>query len=116
MIALRYLLFQIPEQLRIEEVHNGDSQTIAELFDRRNGGAAVASADDVVHCGLGYAAYAAEFIDRNITLIARLQDALLDGFADVHGDHLVSTDDDTHFLLKRLTLLIEDNSKGLGGL
>ena len=110
------LLFQIPKQLGIEEVLDGDSQTIAELLDRGNSGAAVASADDIVHCGLGHAAHAAEFIDGNVTLITEFQDAFLDGLADVHGDHIVSTDDDTHFLLKRSTLLIEDNSKGLGGL
>jgi len=54
---------------------------------------------------LSNAAHAAEFVDGNITLIAQLQDAFLDGFTDVHGYHLVSTDDDTQFLLKGLTLL-----------
>ena len=38
-------LFQIPEQLRIEEVLNRDSQTIAEFLDRGNGGTAVSAAD-----------------------------------------------------------------------
>ena len=91
MSALLDLLFQISEQLRIEEVLNGDFQTIAEFLDRGNGGAAVASTNDIVHRGLGYAAHATEFIDRNVTLIIEFQDAFLDGLADVHGDHLFST-------------------------
>ena len=91
MSVLLDLLLQVSEQLRIEEILNGDSQTITKLLDRGNGGAAVASADDIVHCGLGHAAHAAEFIDRNVTLIAELQDAFLYGLADVHGDHLFST-------------------------
>ena len=107
------LLFQIPEQFRVKEFLNRDSQTIAELLDRGYGGAAVSSADDIVDRGLSHATHAAEFVDGNITLIAQFQDAFLDGLADVHGDHLVSTDDDTQFLLKRLTLLSQDNSKGL---
>ena len=98
-------LFQVSEQFRVKEFLNGDSQTIAELLDRGNSGAAVSSADDIVYRGLSNAAHAAELVDGNITLIAQLQDAFLDGLADVHGDHLVSTDDDTQFLLKRLTLL-----------
>ena len=89
-VSLDFLL-QIPEQFGVEKVLDGDSQTIAELLDRRNGGTAVASADNIVHRGLGYAAHAAEFIDRNVTLITEFQDAFLDGLADVHGDHLFST-------------------------
>ena len=91
MIELLDFLFQIPEQLRIEEVLDGDSQAIAKLLDRRNSGASVSAADDIVHRGLGHAAHAAEFIDRNVTLIAEFQDTFLDGLTDVHGDHLFST-------------------------
>ena len=105
MIALLELLFQIPKQLRVEEVLNRDSQTIAELLDRRNSGTAVSAADNIVYRGLGHTAHAAELVDGNITLIAQLQDAFLNSLADVHGNHLFSNDDDTHFLLKRLTLL-----------
>ncbi len=47
-------LFQISEQLRVEEVLNRDSQTIAELFDCGDGGAAVSSADNIIYCGLGH--------------------------------------------------------------
>ena len=89
----------------MEEVLHGDPQPIAEFLDGRDRGAAVASADDVVDCGLGHTAHAAEPIDGNVTLPAQFQDAFLDGFADVHGVHLFFTDDDTRFLLKRLTLL-----------
>ena len=105
MSVLLDLLLQIPEQLRIKEVLNGDSQTIAELLDCGNGGAAVTSADDIVHSGLGHTADAAEFINRNISLAAEFQDAFLDSFSDVHGYHLISNADDSQFLLKRLTLL-----------
>ena len=47
----------------MEEVLYGNPQTIAKLLDRRNRGAAIPSADDVVYCGLGHTAHAAEFID-----------------------------------------------------
>ena len=101
-VLLLNFLFQIPEQLRVEKVLNRDSQTIAELLDRRYSGTAVSSADDIVYRGLSHAAHAAELVDGNITLIAQLQDTFLDGFANVHGYHLVPTDDDTQFLLKKI--------------
>ena len=40
-LFLLNFLFQMPEQFRIEEILNRDSQTIAELLDCRNSGAAV---------------------------------------------------------------------------
>ena len=55
-------LFQITEQLRVEEVLNGNSQTIAEFLDRGYSSAAVSSADNVVYCGLGHTAHAAEYV------------------------------------------------------
>ena len=89
-LFLLNFLFQIPEQLRIEEVLDCDSQTIAEFLDCRNCCAAVPAADDVVDCGLGHAAHAAELVDGNIALAAQFQNALLNSFADVHGYHLSS--------------------------
>ena len=44
-LFLLNFLFQIPEQLRIEEVLDCDSQTIAEFLDCRNCCAAVPTAD-----------------------------------------------------------------------
>lgn len=61
-------LFQIPEQFRIEEVLNRDSQTIAEFLDCRNCCAAVPTADDVVDGGLGHTAHATELVDGTIIL------------------------------------------------
>ena len=67
-LFLLNFLFQIPEQFRIEEILNRDSQTIAELLDCRNSGAAVPTTNDVVYCGLGHTAHATELVDRNIAL------------------------------------------------
>ena len=47
-LFLLNFLFQIPEQLRIEEVLDRDSQTIAEFLDCRNCCAAVPTADDLI--------------------------------------------------------------------
>ena len=89
-LFLLNFLFQIPEQFRIEEILNRDSQTIAEFLDCRNCCATVPTTNDVVYCGLGHAAHAAELVDGNIALAAQLQDALLNSFTDVHGYHLFS--------------------------
>lgn len=89
-LFLLNFLFQIPEQFRIKEVLNRDSQTIAEFLNCRNCCAAVPTADDVVYCGLGHAAHATELTDGNIALTAQLQDALLNSFTDVHGYRLFS--------------------------
>lgn len=64
-------LLQIPEQLRVEKVLNRDSKTITKFLDFGYSGAAVSYADNVVYCGLGHAAHAAELVDGNITLIAQ---------------------------------------------
>ena len=89
-LFLLNFLFQIPEQLRIEEVLDRDSQTIAEFLDCRNCCAAVPTADDVVYCGLGHTAHATKLVDGNIALAAQFQDALLNSFTDVQGYHLFS--------------------------
>ena len=83
-----YFLLQSAEQLRMEEFFNGDSQSVAQLLDRRNGGAVVPSADNIIHRGLRNAAHVAELIDRYVTFPAQFQDALFHRFADVHGYHL----------------------------
>lgn len=70
-LFLLNFLFQIPEQLRIEEVLDRDSQTIAEFLDCRNCCAAVPTADDVVYCGLGHTAHATKLVDGNIALAAQ---------------------------------------------
>ena len=89
-LFLLNFLFQIPEQLRIKEVLDCDSQTIAEFLDGRNCCAAVPTADDVVYCGLGHTAHATELVDGNIALAAQFQNTLLNSLADVHGYHLSS--------------------------
>ena len=72
----------------MEEFLNGDPQTVAQLLDRRNCGAVVPSADDIVHRGLRNAAHVAELIDCYVAFPAQFQDALFHRFADVHGYHL----------------------------
>ena len=47
----------------MEELVNCDTQSIAQLFDGRNGGAVVSAADDIVHSGLCHAAHAAELVE-----------------------------------------------------
>ena len=86
-LFLLNFLFQIPEQLRIEEVLDCDSQTIAEFLDCRNCCAAVPTADDVVYCGLGHTAHATELVDGNISLIAQLQYPFSYGFSYGHRYH-----------------------------
>lgn len=68
-ILLEFLI-QIPEQVRIKELLDGNSQAITELFDGGNGGAPVAATDDVVHGGLGDTTHGAQLIDGNIFLPA----------------------------------------------
>jgi len=75
------------EQFRVEEVLNGDSQSVAQFFNGRDRGAVVPSADDIVHRGLGNTAHIAEFVDGYVLLTAQLQYAFLYCFADVHKNH-----------------------------
>ena len=72
----------------MEEIFNGDSQSVAQLLDRRNSGAVVPSADDIIYRGLRNAAHIAELIDRYVTFPAQFQDAFFHRFADIHGYHL----------------------------
>ena len=76
------------EQFTVKKFFKGDTQTVAQLFDGGDGGAVVASADDIVDGGLSDAADAAEFIDGNVLLPAELYDALFYRLADIHGPHL----------------------------
>ena len=83
-ILLEFLI-QIPEQVRIKELLDGNSQAITELFNGGNGGAPIAATDDVVHGGLGDTAHGAQFVDRNVLLPAQLQNPLFDSFTDTQG-------------------------------
>lgn len=47
-VALFDFLFQIPEEVVVKEVEQRDIQSVADLLDRRDGGAVVPAADDVV--------------------------------------------------------------------
>ena len=102
---LFYFLFQVTKQFTVKELLNGDAQAVTQFFDGGDGGAAVAAADNVVDGGLGDTANSAELVDGNICFLTQLYNALFDRFADIHGPHLTSSENDTHFLLKRLTLL-----------
>ena len=68
-VLLKFLL-QIPEQVRIEELLDGNSQAITKLFDGGNGGAPIAATDNVVDRGLGDTTHGAQLVDRNILLPA----------------------------------------------
>lgn len=68
-VLLKFLL-QIPEQVRIEELLDGNSQAITKLFDGGNGSAPIAATDDVVHGGLSDATHGAQLVDGDILLPA----------------------------------------------
>ena len=51
---------------------NGDAQAVAQFFDGGDGGAVVAATDNVIHCGLGDTAHAAELVNRKIFFLAEL--------------------------------------------
>ena len=58
-ILLEFLV-QIPEQIGIKELLDGNSQAITELFDSGNGGAPITATNNVVHGGLGDTAHGAQ--------------------------------------------------------
>ena len=60
--------FYVFEQIIIEEVDDRDPQAVAQLLQRGNGGAVVASADHIVHGGLRDAADRAQLIDSQVSL------------------------------------------------
>ena len=68
-ILLEFLI-QIPEQVRIKELLDGNSQAVTKLFDGGNGGAPIAATDDVVDCGLGDTTHGAQLVDGNVLLPA----------------------------------------------
>ena len=78
------LLFKVLEDRRVEEVPQGDVQSVAELFDGGHGGGVVAPADDVVDRGLGHAADGGQPVDGDPPLPAQVQDPLPDGRAGIH--------------------------------
>ena len=82
------LLLQISKELGVEEILDGDSQAVAQLFDGGYRCAVVPAADDIVKRGLGDPAHGAQFIDGNVPLTAQFQDALLDCLTDIHRYHL----------------------------
>ena len=78
------LLFQIPEQFRMEKIFYGDPQSVAQFFDRRHRCTIVSAADDIVHSGLRDTAHSAELVDGNIAFSAQFYDPLPDSISDVH--------------------------------
>ena len=68
-ILLEFLI-QIPEEVRIKELLDGNAKAITELFDGGNGGAPIAATDDVVDRGLGDTTHDAQLVDGNILLPA----------------------------------------------
>ena len=70
LFVLLEFLIQIPEQVRIEELLDGNSQAITKLFDSGNGGAPIAATNNVVDRGLGDTAHGAQLVDGDILLPA----------------------------------------------
>lgn len=75
----------------MEEFLNGDSHAIAQLLDGGDSSAAVASADNIVDCGLGHAAHITQLVDGQILFSAEFQNTLLYSFSNIYGYHLNST-------------------------
>ena len=53
----------------MEKLLNGDTQAVTQLFDGRDGGAAVAPADDVIDGGLRDTAHVAQLVDGDVLLL-----------------------------------------------
>ena len=67
-MLLFHFRFYVFEQIVIEEINDGDSQTVAQLLNRRNGRAVVAAADHIVHGGLRDAADCAQLVNSQVSL------------------------------------------------
>ena len=89
--ALFNFLLQMIEQIMFKEFLNGDTETVAQLLNGGNSGAAVPSADNIIDGGLGHAAHVAQFVDGQIPFPAQIQNAQPHCFTDVHQYHLTST-------------------------
>ena len=72
----------------MEELVNCNTQTIAQLFDRGYGRTVISAANDVVDGGLRNAANATQFVNRDITFLAQLNNSLPDSLAYGHRYHL----------------------------
>ena len=59
--------FNVLEQIIIEKINDRDSQAVAQLLQRGDGGAVVASADHIVHGGLRDTADRAQLIDSQVS-------------------------------------------------
>lgn len=64
--ALFNFLLQMKEQIMFKEFLNGDTETVTQLLNGGNSGAAVSSADNIIDGGLGHAAHVAQFVDGQI--------------------------------------------------
>lgn len=71
------LLLKMSKKSTVEKVNDSDIQAIAQLFDGGNCRAVVPAARDIVYRRLCNAADRTEFIDRDASFLAKLDDALL---------------------------------------
>ena len=60
--------FYVFEQVVIEEIDDRNPQAVAQLLQRGDGGAVVASADHIVHGGLRDAADRAQLVNSQVSL------------------------------------------------
>ena len=65
---LFYFRFYVFEQIIIEEINDRDSQAVAQLLERGDGGTVVAAADHIVHRGLRDAADRAQLVNSQVSL------------------------------------------------
>ena len=68
MALLFHFRLYVFEQIIIEEVNDRDSQAVAQLLERGNGGAVVSATDHIVHGGLRDAADRAQLVNSQVSL------------------------------------------------
>lgn len=73
-----YFLFEIPESFGVKKFRECDIQPVAQLFDRRDGGAAIAAADNIIQRRLRDAAERRQFVHSDTALRAELDNAIPD--------------------------------------
>ena len=71
----------------MKEFFNRNSQPITQFLNCGDGGAAVASTDNIMNGRLGDTTDVAQLIDGKILLLTQLQNALFDCFTHIHEGH-----------------------------
>ena len=85
MLVLFDFLLRAVKQRIVEELAHGDLQTVADLFDRNDAGILTFLVEHTVDGRGRYAADIRQRVDRDIPLVAQIDDALCYRFFRRHG-------------------------------